>query len=134
MYCVVREVRVQAIPHPPKTSPITKTVFFPEDAIITEIRIEPHFYPLEKMDLFITIYDQNDIPYLNIYTFSSKDIFTERVLTARDLYVMIGRKDIPIRIKKIEFNARSSMQTTTGYFIIWIMYWTKEPQVFYQVI
>ena len=84
--------------------------------------------------MFITIYDQNDIPFMNMYTFTSKDAITEKVLTARDLYVTIGMKERPVSIKKIEFNARSNMQKDTGYFVIWIMYWTKEPHVFYQVV
>ena len=133
MYCVVNEVRVPAISIFSKETPIVKTVYFPEDAIITEIRIEPHLYPLEIMHLNITIYDQNDMPHMDRYTFSSREPH-EKVLSARNLYVIIGEANKPIHIKKIEFSAVSNEQGITGYFVIWILYWTKEPKPFYQVI
>jgi hypothetical protein len=134
MYCVVREVRVPAIPYTSPEMPVFKAVEFPEDAVITEIRIEPHLYPLETLRLVVSVVDQDGTTYYEGYVFSSKDAKLEKVLSARDLYSIFGNREKPLHIRKIEFSATSNMERTPGYFVIWIMYWTSKPEHFYQLV
>jgi hypothetical protein len=130
----VREVRVPAVPYTSPEKPIFKTIEFPDDAIIAEIRIEPHLYPLETLWLTVSITDQDLTTFYERYVFSSKDAKLEKVITAKDLHAIFGNREKPLHIRKIEFSATSNMERTVGYFVIWIMYWTKEPHAFYQLI
>ena len=134
MYCVVREVRVPAVPYTSPEKPVYKSVEFPEDAVITEVRIEPHLYPLETLRLVVSITDQDGTTYYEGYAFSSKDAILEKTLSARDLYSIFGNREKPLRIRRIEFSAISNMERTPGYFVIWIMYWTSKPEPFYQLV
>jgi hypothetical protein len=134
MYYVVREIRVPAVPYITLEKPVVKSVEFPDDAVITEITIEAHMYPLETLTLYITIIDQEGTTYYERHIFSSKDAKHVKTLTARDFYVALGKREKPLRIKGMEFKAVSDMERIQGYFIIWIAYWTSKPEPFYQLV
>jgi hypothetical protein len=130
VYYVVRKIRVPAVEYRAFHKPVIKSIEFPDDAIITEITIEPFLYPLETLTINITLIDQEGTPYYLKFAFSSKDAKSMKTLTARDFYVAFGERAKPLRIKRIEFSAISNMERILGHFMVWVAYYTSKPEPF----